>query len=164
LYTTNTENDSEINKEAEERRLHRMAKVHYFLEMWKGSQNLLATQKESQTQNKQKTAVGYISDMDEIVKPSWLLFQHEGAAAFNLSKRSPLPPALPTKNVPGRRTQILKFRRIWRINCYPVESDKDNTPGNISDTDDWLNWNGHLDNQNNRDYDWTADSVSNRSG
>jgi len=33
LYTTNTENDSDMKKEAEERTLHRMAKVHDFLEM-----------------------------------------------------------------------------------------------------------------------------------
>jgi len=47
LDTTNTENNSEMKKEAEERKLHRMAKVHDFLEMWQGSQNLCATQKES---------------------------------------------------------------------------------------------------------------------
>jgi len=34
LDTTNTENDLEMKKEAEERKLHRMAKVHDFLEMW----------------------------------------------------------------------------------------------------------------------------------
>jgi len=57
LDTTNTENNSEMKKEAEERKLHRMAKVHDFLEMWQGSQNLCATQKESRAQNKQMTAI-----------------------------------------------------------------------------------------------------------
>jgi len=52
LDTANTENDSEMKKEAEERKLHRMAKVHDFLEMWQGSQNLRATQKEFCAQNK----------------------------------------------------------------------------------------------------------------
>jgi len=33
----NAENDSEMKKEAEKRKLHRMAKVHNFLEMWQGS-------------------------------------------------------------------------------------------------------------------------------
>jgi hypothetical protein len=47
--------------------LHRMAKVHDFLEMRQGSQNLRATQKESRAQHKQMTAVGYISDTQEIV-------------------------------------------------------------------------------------------------
>jgi len=56
--TTNTENESEMKKEAEEWKLHRMAKVHDFLEMWQCSQNLRATQKESRTQDKQMTAVG----------------------------------------------------------------------------------------------------------
>jgi len=34
---TNTKNDLEMKKEAEGRKLHRMAKVHDFLEMWQGS-------------------------------------------------------------------------------------------------------------------------------
>jgi hypothetical protein len=33
-----SDNDSEIKKEAEERKLHRMAKVHDFLEIWQGSE------------------------------------------------------------------------------------------------------------------------------
>jgi len=40
---TNTENDSEINKVAEERKLQRIANVHDFLEMWQGGQNLYTT-------------------------------------------------------------------------------------------------------------------------
>jgi len=59
-----------------------MAKVHHFLEMWQGSQNLHGNQKESRSQNTQLTAVGYVSDPAEIVKASWSLFQHDGAAAF----------------------------------------------------------------------------------
>jgi hypothetical protein len=98
---TNTENDLEVKKEAEERTLHRMAKVHDFLEMWQGSQNLRATQTESRAQNSQMTAVGYISDTEEIIKSSWSLFHHDGVAAFKLSERSPLPPALSAKNLPG---------------------------------------------------------------
>jgi len=58
LDTRNTENNSEMKKEVEERKLHRMPKVHDFLEMWQGSQNLCATQKESRTQNKQMTTIG----------------------------------------------------------------------------------------------------------
>jgi len=61
-----------------------MAKVHDFLEMWQGSQNLCTTQKESQAQNKEMTAIGYISDTEESVKASWSIFQHDGAAAFKL--------------------------------------------------------------------------------
>jgi hypothetical protein len=93
LDTINIENDSEMKKEAEKRQLNRMAKVHDFLEMWQGSQHLRATQKESRAQNKKITAVGYISDTEEMVKSSWSLFQLDGAAAFKLSERSPLPPA-----------------------------------------------------------------------
>jgi len=128
LDTTNTENDSEIKKEAAERKLHRMAKVHNCLEMWQGSQNLRATQKESRAQNKQMSAVGYIWDMEEIVKASWSLFQPHGAAAFKLSERSPLAAALSAKDLPGGRTEILNDRRIRRINRHPVENDDDSTP------------------------------------
>jgi hypothetical protein len=160
LDTMNTEYDSEMKKEAEERKLHRMAKVHDFLEMWQGSQNLRATQKESRAQNKQMTAVGYISDTEEIVKSSWSLFQHDGAAAFKLSERSPLPPALSAKDLPGGRTQILNVRRIRRINRHPVESDEDSAPESISDTEDWLNWNGDLDNPNDSEEDCAADDDS----
>jgi len=149
-----------MKNEAEERKLHRMAEVHDFLEMWLGSQNLRATQKKSLGQNKQMTAVGYISDTEEIIKASWSLFQHDGAAAFKLSETSPLPPALSAKDIPGGRTQILNVRRIRRINHHPVESDTDSAPGSIPDTDDWLNWNGDLDNPNDSKLDCAADNES----
>jgi hypothetical protein len=64
LDTTNTEDDLEIIKGVEDRKLHRMAKVHDLLEMWQGSQNLHTTQKESRAPNKEMTAVGSISDME----------------------------------------------------------------------------------------------------
>jgi len=132
LDTTNTENDSEMKKEAEERKSHRIAKVHHFLEMWQGSQNLHATQKESHAQNRQKTALGYISHTEEIVKASCSLSQHDGAAAFKLSERSPLPPALSAKDLPAGRTQILDVHPIRRIHCHPVESEDDSAPESIS--------------------------------
>jgi hypothetical protein len=93
-----------MKKEAEERKLHKMAKVHDFLEMWQGRQNLRATQKESCAHNKQMTSEGYISDREEIVKASWTLFHHDGAAAFQLSERSLLPLALSVKDLPGGPT------------------------------------------------------------
>jgi len=89
-----------------------MAMVHDPLEMWQGSQNLHATQKESRAQNKKMTAVGSISDAEEIVSASWSLFQLDGAAASELSGRSPLPPPLPAKDLPGDQTQILNVRLI----------------------------------------------------
>ena len=106
LDTMNTEIDWEMKKEAEEMKLHIMAKVHDFLEMWQCSQNLPATQKESRAQNKQMTAVGYISYTEQIVKASWSLFQHDCAAALKLSERSPLPQSVSAKDLPGGRTQI----------------------------------------------------------
>jgi hypothetical protein len=45
------------------------------------------------------TAVGYISDMEEIVKAFWSLFWHDGVAVFKLSEISPLPPAFSAKDL-----------------------------------------------------------------
>jgi len=106
LDPDSTDNDMEMKREAEEKKLHRMAKVHEFLEMWHDSQTLRATQKESRAQIKQVTAVGYISDTEEIVKASWSNFHHDGAAAFKISEKSPVPPALTAKDLPGGRTQL----------------------------------------------------------
>jgi len=137
-----------------------MAKVHDFLEMWQGSQNLCGTHQITCTQNMQITAVGYISDTEEIVRSSWLVFQHDGLAAFKLSGRSPLPPPLSAKDLPGGRTQILNVRRIRRINHHPVESDQDSAPENILDTEHWLNWNGDLDDPIDSEDDCAADIES----
>jgi len=137
-----------------------MAKVHDVLEMWQGSENLRDPQKESCAQDKQMTAVGYISDTEEIVKSSWSLFQHDGAAAFKLSERSPLPPAFSAKDHLGGQTQIFNVRRIRRINRHPVESDEESAPDSISDTEYWLNWNGDLDNPNDSEEDCAVDADS----
>jgi len=147
-------------KEVEESKMHTMAKVHDFMEMWQGSQNIPATQKESCTQNTQMTAGGYISDMEEIVKATWSLLSLDGAAAFKLSERSPLPPALSAKNLPGGQTQILNVRQIQRINRHPVESHVDCTPESISDAEIRLNWNGDLDNPIDSEDDCAADNES----
>jgi hypothetical protein len=122
-----------------------------------GQPNLHATQKESQAQIKQMTAIGYISDTEEIVKASSSLFQHESDAAFELSERSPLPPALSANDLHGGRTQILNVCRILRITSHPVETDEDSAPESISDIEDWLNWNRDLDDPNDRDDDCSAD-------
>jgi len=68
-----------------------------------------------------------------MINTSWSLFQHDGAAAFILSERSPLPQPLSAKDLPGRRTLILNDRRIEPIDSHPVESDEDNEPAGISD-------------------------------
>jgi len=68
LDTAETENNLELNKEGEPRSLKSMAKVHDFLEMWQGTQNQCATQKEPHTQKKQMSTIGYISDTKEIIK------------------------------------------------------------------------------------------------
>jgi len=106
------------------------------------------------------TAVGYISDTQESVKASWSSFQHDGAAALKLSERSPLPPALSAKQLAGGRTQVLNVRRIRRIDRHPSESDDDSAPESVSDTENWLYWNGDLDNPNESEDDCDAANES----
>jgi len=118
LDTRETESDLELKQGAEERKLHRMAQVHDHSEMWQGCQNLHATPKESCAQNKQITVVGYISGIEEIIKASWSNFQHDGAAAFTKSERSPLPPAQYAKDHPGGRTQVSNVRRSRRMHFW----------------------------------------------
>jgi len=152
----NTGNNTEMKKEAEEWTLHRMTNVHNILEMWQGSQNLHATQKESRAEYKQMTAVRYISNMEEIVKASWSLFQPDGATAFKMSERSPLPPPLSANDLPGGRTQLLNARRIRILHRDAVECDEDSAQESISDTEDWINWNGDIDNANDSEDDCSA--------
>jgi hypothetical protein len=99
------------------------------------------------------TAERYNSDTEEIVKASGSLFQHDRAAAFELSERSLLRPALSANDLPGGWTQILNVRRIWRTNRHPVASNKDSAPESISDTEDSLIWNGDFDNPNDSEED-----------
>jgi hypothetical protein len=112
MDTTNTENDTEMKTEAEDVDMHRMARVHGCLEMCLGRQYLGATQKESPAQYNGMITMGYISDNEEDVKASWSLFQHDGAAAFKLSERSPLKPPLSATYLPGGRTHILNVHHI----------------------------------------------------
>ena len=152
LDTMNMVQDLQMKREVEERTLHRMAKDHNLSEMWQGSQNLLATKKEYLAQNTKMTSVGYISDTEEIVTSFWPNFQHDGAAAFILSERSPLPPALAAYDLPGEQTEIFDVRRINRIHRHRAYSDEDSAPENISDTENWLDWNGDLNNPHDSEH------------
>jgi len=149
-----------MKREAEQKKLPRTAKVHEVLEMWQGSQNPRATQKQSRAQNKQMTAVAYISDTEEILKASWSHFRHDCAAAFKLSEKSPVPPAWSAKDLPGWRTPVLNVCWIKWIDHHPAESDEDNSPDSIWDTDSWLIWNGDVDNPNNSEEDLERDDES----
>jgi hypothetical protein len=106
------------------------------------------------------TTVGYISDTEEIVNASWSLCQHDGAAAFKLSERSPLPPALSAKDLPGGRIQLINVRSMRKINRHSVQSDEDCASESISDSEAWLNWNGDLNNPNYSEVDSAADDDS----
>jgi 2-succinyl-5-enolpyruvyl-6-hydroxy-3-cyclohexene-1-carboxylate synthase len=46
------DNDAEMKKEAEQKKLQRMAKVHDFLDMWQDSENLCSTQKATRTKTR----------------------------------------------------------------------------------------------------------------
>jgi len=137
-----------------------MANDHDFLKMLQGSQNLCATQKESRTHNKEITAVGYISDTEVIVKPSRSNIQHDGPAALKLSERSPVPPSLSAKNLCGGQSQVVNVRWITRGDRHAVESAEVDAPEIISDTENWLRWNGNLDIPNRSEDKSEADNES----
>jgi len=42
----------------------------------------------------------------------------------------------------------------------PNASDEDSAPATISDTENWIDWNGDLGNQNVSEDDWEADNES----
>jgi hypothetical protein len=46
------------------------------------------------------------------------------------------------------------------MDSHPPESDDDSSPQCISDTQNWVNLNGDLDNPNDSEDDWEADNVS----
>jgi len=160
LYMKNTENELEMKWEVEERKLHRMANVHNHLEMLQHCKHLHATPEESHTQQKQLTAIGYISDTEEIVKACCALFQPDEVGAFKLSERSPLAPALSAKDLPGGHTEVLNFQEVGRKDRHSVESDVDSTPESISDTEDWLNCHGDLVNPTDSEDNCKADVES----
>jgi hypothetical protein len=89
-----------------------MAKVHDFLEIWQGSDNLQAIQRASHAQNKQMTAMGYISDTEETVKASWFAFKGDGVAALKMNEKSPLPPSISHIDLPGGKTKLYNIHRI----------------------------------------------------
>jgi hypothetical protein len=86
--------------------------VHDFLEMWQGSQTLRATQMECCSQNQQMTAIGYISDTEQIIQASLMNFHYNTVATFKLLENLPVPPALSAKNLPGGRTQVLNICQV----------------------------------------------------
>jgi hypothetical protein len=54
----------------------------------------------------------------------------------------------------------LNVRRFKRIDCHRTDSGENSSPASISDTKNWLNWNGDLDNPNASDDDREADNES----
>jgi len=89
---------------------------------------------------------------------SWSNFERDGAAAFKLSERSPVQPALSAKQIPVARTRVLNVLRIRRIDLHPATSDEDGTPNSISDTENWLDSNGDFDYPKHCEDDWEADN------
>lgn len=133
--------------------MQRMANVQDFLDIQHCHHNQYAIKKESWAENKQITAVGYVSGMEEMLKASCALFQHDGVAEIKLSERSPLRPAVSVKDLPAGRTEISNIFRINSNGRHRVGNDKNTAPDLITDCEHWLKWNSDLDNPNDRDDD-----------
>jgi hypothetical protein len=46
------------------------------------------------------------------------------------------------------------------MDSHPAESDEDCSPESFSDTINWFDWNGDLDNPNDSEDDWEVDNES----
>ena len=157
LNMWNSENDFEMKTHAEERKLHRLAKVHNSVDMWQGNETLYATQKGSRARNRLMEAVRCISDPQEIIKASLSRFQQDGAAAFKLSERSTMPPVLFAKDLAGGWTQIFNVPEIRTLNRHPVECDENRPHRSISDTEKFLSCNCDLNDPHDSKHDCAAD-------
>jgi len=71
-----------------------------------------------------------------------------------------LPPDLTAKELPGGQTQILTVRQVRTICHHPVQCGMDSRPEILSDTENSLNWNRHLQNPNCSIGDCVADIES----
>jgi hypothetical protein len=63
-----------------------------------------------------------------------------------MNEKSPLPPSISHIDLPGGKTKLYNIHRIWGINGHFGKTDYDSSAKTNSDTDDWLHWNGNLDN------------------
>jgi len=64
------------------------------------------------------------------------------------------------KEFPGGRTQVLNVHGTKQIDPHAAESDQDGAPELISNNENWLNWNGDLDNPNESEEGCEADDES----
>jgi hypothetical protein len=128
--------DTALKQEKEDQKLHRMAKVHDFLEVWVASRKLRDGQKESRRQNPQMTAAGYISDTEEQEGADWSDFEDDGESALHASK-STTPTVLSADKLLDGEPKVLRVAQIRRIDRRAFESD---TEGPETDAEDCLNW------------------------
>jgi len=149
-----------MKNEAEKRNLHRIAKAPDFLEMWQGSENLHATQKESSAQNKQIISVGYILDMEAIVRASWSHLPSWWCGCIYIVRMISFATAFVCEESPWRINSCSKCPPNPKNQLASIPSDEDSAPESILDTEDWINWNGDLDNPNDGKDDCMADVES----
>jgi len=97
------------------------------------------------------------TDSEDIIKWSGPLSLNDGAAAFEMSEQSQLPLALSPKDLQVGNTQTLIVCGMKWIECHPVESDVNSPPECISIHENWLDWNGDIDNPNASKDNCTAD-------
>jgi len=90
----------------------------------------------------------YILDTEETISAFWSHNEQDSSAAFELSEQPWLRPALCAERLPGVSTQVFDVLWIRRFNSHPAVSDEDRALQRSSDTEDWLNLTGDLDNPN----------------
>lgn len=111
-----------------------MAWVHNILEKWQGSQKLFANGKESLAPNMQMTAVGNLSDPEEIINNSWSNVELNGTAAPTLLEILNLPLSLSSKGLCAGWIEVKNLYWIQNIHSHRVKIDVDITCEILSDT------------------------------
>jgi len=149
-----------MKTEPKQKKLHRIANVHNFGEMGQGREILLVTRKKSRRQNTQITAIASISDTCGIIGVFWSYVQEDGAAAFEFSERSTMPPDWSANDPCGGQTYVFNVWWIKRINSNPTENVQNCALYSILDTENWLDWNVDMHNPNSSEDDWEVNNES----
>lgn len=65
------------------------------------------------------------------------------------------------QDLKGGQTQLLNLHRIKQTNCNAAKSQRNIAPDSISDTKNWLDWHGVLDNIHDSEKNWEVDKQYN---
>jgi hypothetical protein len=75
-----------------------------------------------------------------------------------LTEKSPLPPISSQIDLPGGKAIMWNIHCIRKISWHPSKSLYNSAADSNSETEDWLNWTGDIDDSNNDDTNGQANN------